>query len=71
MNENNIKQMVEDIKEELKDLKSKGDLNEVEYGEVIGLTTALGIIQSACFGYDLSKIDLDFDIDKKYLNKKK
>ena len=70
MNENNIKQVVEDIKEELKELKSKGNLNEVEYGEVLGLTSALGIIQAACFGYDLSKIDLDFDIDKEYLNKK-
>lgn len=67
MNKNNIMQIVEDIIEAADELKSKKDLTEVEYGELIAYAEALSIIQDACAGYDLSEIGLDFDIDAKYL----
>ena len=68
MNKNNIKEMVGNICEYIEELVEKDELNQVEYGELLGYTSALAVIKSACMGYDLSEIGLDFDIDEKYLS---
>lgn len=69
MNNNHLKEIVENIKEAADELLEKGkeSLNLVEKGQLIAYAESLCIIRDALAGYDLSVIALDFDIDEKYL----
>lgn len=67
MNKALMIEVIENIREQADELKQQGDLNEVEYGTLLGLAESLTIIKDACAGYDLAEIGLDFDIDAKYL----
>lgn len=67
MGTNNIKEIVSCVKEEIEELKAMGTLSDMEYGQLLAYAETLSIIQSACAGYDLSEIGLDFDVDEKYL----
>lgn len=70
MNENHLKEIVENITEAADELLAKGrnKLTPVEYGELIAYAETLSIIRDALSGYDLSAVGLDFDIDARYLN---
>lgn len=59
-------EIIENIKEAAAERK-KEKIDDVGYGELIGLAESLSIIQDACAGYDLKSLGLDFDIDKTYL----
>lgn len=69
MNENHLREIVENILESADELIEKGkeNLDLVEKGQLLGYTEALTIIKDAISGYDLATVGLDFDIDKKYL----
>jgi len=67
MGVNNIREIVSCITEEITELKEKQNLTDMEYGQLLAYVETLSIIQSACAGYDLSQIGLDFDVDKKYM----
>lgn len=69
MNVNILKEAVEGIVESADELLNKGkdQLDLVEKGQLIAYAEALSIIRDAYAGNDLSKIGLDFDIDRKYL----
>lgn len=67
MGVNNIREIVSCIKEEIETLKGKQALSDMEYGQLLAYVESLSIIQSACAGYDLSEIELEFDVDEKYL----
>lgn len=69
MTENQLQEIVENIKEAADELIAKGrdKLDLVEKGQLIGYAEALTIIHDAVSGTDLKKIGLDFDIDEKYL----
>lgn len=60
-------QIVDDIKKSADELKKHENINDVEYGQLLGYAETLSIIRDACSGYDLKEIGLDFDIDKNYL----
>ncbi len=62
-----MKEIIESIKENADELKSKEVLNEVEFGELLGYMEALTIIKGACAGYDVEALGLGFDIEKEYL----
>ena len=63
---NIIREAVEEIRREADELKAK-QRTEYEDGQLLGLASALDIIKSACLGYDLEELGLDFDVDKTYL----
>ena len=67
MNDNVLTEIVENIKEAADELKQKGSLTEVEYGELLAYAEYLTIIKDANAGCDLKMLGLDFDIDAKYL----
>ena len=67
MNKNILQEIVENITGLADELRIKPVKNEIEYGQLIGYAEALSIIKTACTGYDLNEIHLDYDIDKKYL----
>ncbi|HIS51947.1 MAG TPA: hypothetical protein IAC15_04320 [Candidatus Onthomonas avicola] len=67
MGVNNILEIVSCIKEEIDELRRKQSLSDQEYGQLLAYVETLSIIQSACVGYDLAEIDLDFDVDERYL----
>lgn len=69
MNENHIKEIVENIIEAADGLLEKGraNLDPVEYGELLAYAETLCIIRDTISGYDLAAVGLDFDIDGKYL----
>ena len=64
-----IQEIVENITEAADELLSKGrgNLDQMEFGELLAYAESLSIIQGAFAGYDLAEIGLDFDIDAKYL----
>lgn len=64
---NNILEIISCVKEEIEELRSKETLSEQEYGQLLAYAETLSIIQSACAGYDLAEIGLDFDVDERYL----
>lgn len=66
LNEMN-KDIIENIKENADELKSKEKLNEVEFGELLGYMEALTIMKGACAGYGVEELGLGFDIEKEYL----
>lgn len=67
MNEDLMIEIIENIKESADTIKRVKHLNDVQYGELLGYAETLSIIKDSCSGYDLKKLGLDFDIDKKYL----
>ncbi len=69
MNENHIKEIVENITEAADELLHKGqaNLDPVEYGELLAYAECLCIIRDALSGQNLAAVGLDFDIDEKYL----
>lgn len=69
MNENHLKEIIENIIEAADALLNKGraNLDPVEYGELLAYAESLCIIRDALSGYDLAAVGLDFDIDEKYL----
>jgi hypothetical protein len=69
MNENHIKEIVENIIEAADGLLEKGraNLDPVEYGELLAYAESLCIIRDALSGKNLAAVGLDFDIDEKYL----
>jgi hypothetical protein len=67
MNENIIMEIVEELKEAASGLKKLDKLNDIQYGELLGYAEALSIIKNCCYGYNLARLGLDFDIDKTYL----
>jgi len=69
MNENLMREVVENIVEEADEILSKGkdNLSLVEKGQLLAYAETLTIIQGALSGYDLASVGLDFDIDAKYL----
>lgn len=67
MNKDLIREAVEGIIEAADELLEKKDRNLVEQGQLIAYAESLSIIRDACAGYDLAEIDLDFDIDARYL----
>lgn len=67
MNKDIVKEIIENIKENADELKSKEKLNEVEFGELLGYMEALTIMKGACAGYDIEELGLGFDIEKEYL----
>lgn len=67
MNEDLLIEIIEAIKEQADELNQKEEKTDVEYGTLLGLAESLSIIKDASMGYDLKKLGLDFDIDKKYL----
>lgn len=66
MNKNILEQIVSDIVQEADELKSKKK-NDYEEGQLLAFASVLDIIKSACAGYDLKEIGLDFDVDERYL----
>ena len=69
MNENHLKEIVENIKESADELIQKGreNLDLVEKGQLLGYAEALTIIKDAISGNDAAAVGLDFDIDEQYL----
>lgn len=67
MNENNLREIVENIIEAADELHQKDELDLVEQGQLLAYAESLCIIRDALAGYDLDKIGLDFDIDERYL----
>lgn len=69
MNENHIKEIVENIIEAADGLLEKGraNLDPVEYGELLAYAESLCIIRDALSGHDLAAVGLNFDIDQRYL----
>lgn len=67
MSENNIREIVDEIVAEIDTLHGNSIASDYDRGQLMAYVEALSIIQSACAGYDLSEIHLDFDVDKKYL----
>ena len=66
MNENQILEVVESLTSLADEIKGKGKVSDLEYGQLLAYAEALTIIRDLYEG-DLSNIGLDFDIDKKYL----
>ncbi|MBR0144887.1 MAG: hypothetical protein IJM21_12025 [Clostridia bacterium] len=66
MNENQILEVVENLTSLADEIKSKGKVSDLEYGQLLAYAEALTIIRDLYEG-DLSNIGLDYDIDKKYL----
>lgn len=67
MNENNLREIVENIIEVADELHQKEALDLVEQGQLMAYAESLCIIRDALAGYDLDEIGLDFDIDERYL----
>ena len=67
MNENLLREIVENIVEAADELREKKGRNEVEQGQLLAYAESLCIIQDALSGYDLAEVGLDFDVDAKYL----
>lgn len=69
MTENQLKEIVENIKEAADELNEKGreNMDIFEKGQLIAYAEALTIIHDAVSETDLKTIGLDFDIEKKYL----
>lgn len=68
MSINLVYEAVEGIKEQADELLAKKDCaTDFERGLLFAYADALGIIKSAFAGYSPEDINLDFDIDKRYL----
>ena len=69
MNENQLKEIIENIIEAADELLAKGreNLDLVEQGQLLAYAESLCIIRDTISGYDLAAVGLDFDIDGKYL----
>lgn len=60
-------EVVECITELADEMKNKTDKDDLDNGQLIAYAEVLSIIKSACAGYDLKGLGLDYDIDKRYL----
>ncbi len=69
MNENQLREIVENIKESADELIQKGreNLDLVEKGQLLGYAEALTIIKDAISEDNAAVVGLDFDIDAEYL----
>ena len=69
MNENLLREIVENIVEAADEIRAKRleDRDAVEQGQLIAYAESLCIIQDALSGYDLAAVGLDFDVDQRYL----
>lgn len=67
MVENTLIEIVDGIKEAADEMKGKGKLSDMDFGQLLAYAEALSIIRDACDPDDLATIGLDFDIDKRYL----
>lgn len=69
MNENHIREIVENMIEAADELLEKGraNLNCVEYRELPAYAESLCMVRDTLSGYDLAAVGLDFDIDSRYL----
>lgn len=61
-----IQEIVSRVRQALDTLQRKKPLNDMEYGQLLAHAEILSILQSACAGYDLAEIGLDFDVEKTY-----
>lgn len=66
-NLNIIKQIVEDIIENIDEIAKLKEKSNLDKGQLIAYVETLSIIQSAMGERDFKEIGLDFDVDKKYL----
>ncbi len=66
MSEDLLNEVISNIIESADEVKSSGTANDLNYGKLLAYAEALSIIRDIYAG-DLSKIGLDFDIDKRYL----
>lgn len=69
MNKNQLREIVENIKESADELiqKGKDNLDLVEKGQLLGYAEALTIIKDAISEDNAAVVGLDFDIDAEYL----
>lgn len=67
MNENLLKEIVENIVEAADALREKKEKDLLEQGQLLAYAEALTVIQDAMAGYDLGAVGLDFDVDERYL----
>ena len=67
MNENLMKEIVENIIEAANEIRHKQMPDLIEQGQLIAYAESLSIIRDALSGQDLAAVGLDFDIDEKYL----
>ena len=66
MSEDLLREVVSNIVESADEVKRSGTRNDLDYGKLLAYAEALSAIRDTYDG-DLSKIGLDFDIDKRYL----
>ena len=66
MSEELLNEVVSNIIEYADEAKSSAEKDDLTYGKLLAYAEALSIIRDVYEG-DLSKIGLDFDIDKRYL----
>ena len=66
MSEGLLNEVVSNIIEYADEIKDSGAKDDLNYGKLLAYAEALSIIRDVYDG-DLSKIGLDFDIDKRYL----
>lgn len=66
-NLNIIKQIVEDIIENIDEIAKLKEKSNLDKGQLIAYVETLSIIQSAMGERDFKEIGLDFDVDKKFL----
>lgn len=62
-----LKDIVQGIKEQADELKQKGKLDMLDYGQMLGLCESLAIIKNSCHPDLWEYVGLDFDIDAHYL----
>lgn len=70
MNKNLLREIVENIMEAADELREResGELDPMEFGQLLAYAESLCIIRDALAGYELEEIGLDFDIDERYLH---
>lgn len=59
--------VVAEIMEAADEIKGKISRDAQDYGQLLAYAETLSIIRDACDPGDLKKVNLDFDIDKRYL----
>ena len=62
-----LRDIVQDIMESADEIKVKTEKDPQDYGQLLGYAEVLSIIRDNVDEDDLSKIGLDFDIDRRYL----
>lgn len=66
MSDERLSDIVEEIIEAANEIKRTKKIDAQDYGRLLAYSGCLSIIRDA-YDDDLSKIGLDFDIDKRYL----